>query len=200
MRVITLGREFGSGGRELGKRLADYMNFAYYDKEILTTVAQQGNLDEEYVERLLESGLQRSFPITYGRTLSLHYQKTATDILVIQHKVLKALAEKGDCVIVGRSADIILQEYKPFKLFVYAGMESKLKRCSAHADGHEHLTDKELRTKIRQVDRQRSQYYELCSGTRWGVKENYNLCVNTTDLCIKEITPAIGEYIKIQLK
>lgn len=78
MKIITLSREFGSGGRELGKRLADYLDFAYYDKEILTTIAKQGNLDEGYVERLLESGLQQNIPITYGRTLSLQSQQNTT--------------------------------------------------------------------------------------------------------------------------
>lgn len=199
MRVITLSREFGSGGRELGKRLADYLGFAYYDKEILTAVAQQGNLDTEYVERLLENGSQRSFPITYGRTLSLRYQQDTTNLLVLQQKVLKAMALEGDCVIVGRSADMILQGLKPFNLFVYADIESRLKRCLAYADSHERMTEKELRAKIRQVDRQRSKYYELCTGKQWGAKENYHLCVNTSDLCLEEITPAIGEYIKIQL-
>lgn len=198
MRVITLSREFGSGGRELGKRLADYMGFAYYDKEILTAVAQQGNLDEGYVERLLENGPQRSFPITYGRTLSIRHQQDTTNLLVLQQKVLKTMAAKGDCVIVGRSADMILQDYRPFNLFVYADMESRLKRCLSYADSHEQMTEKELRAKIRQIDRQRSKYYELCTGRQWGAKENYHLCVNTSGLCIEEITPAIGEYIKIQ--
>lgn len=200
MRIITVSREFGSGGRELGKRLADYLNFAYYDKQILTAVARKGNLDEEYVERLLESGVQRNFPITYGQTLSLQYQQDVTNLLVIQRNILKTLVEKGDCVIVGRSADIILQDYKPFNLFVYADMESKLRRCIAYADRHEQMTEKELRAKIRQIDRQRSKHYELCTGKQWGVKENYNMCINTSDVCIEEITSAIGEYIKIQLQ
>lgn len=194
MRVITLSREFGSGGRELGKRLADYLGFAYFDKEILTAVAERGDADAGYMERLLESDLQKSFPITYGKTLSLRDHQTTTDLLVMQQRALKMMAEKGDCVIVGRSADVILQDYHPFKLFVYADLESRLKRCLAYADSSEHLTEQELPTKIRQIDRQRSQYYELCTEKRWGEKGNYHLCVNTTDLQVKDIVSHIGDY------
>lgn len=200
MRIITLSREFGSGGRELGKRLADYLNFAYYDKEIITAIAQQGNLDEGYVQRILEGGTQRSFPITFGRTFSFRNQQAATSLLILQQKILKELSAKGDCIIVGRGADVVLESNNPFNLFVYADMDTKIKRCSHYADEKEHLTEKELQTKIRRIDQQRRQYYELCSGKRWGEKKNYHLCINTTGLTIKEMTPFVAEYAKLWLE
>lgn len=108
------------------------------------------------------------------------------------------MAEKEDCVIVGRSADMILKDASPFNLFIYASIDSRIKRCLSYADGHERMTEKELKANIRQIDRQRSKYYAFCTGKQWGAKENYHLCVNTSDLCIEEIAPAIAEYIKIQ--
>lgn len=200
MNIITLSREFGSGGREIGKRLADYLNIAYYDKEIITAIAQQGNLDEAYVQRVLESGLHRSFPITFGRTFSYHSQETATNLLVLQQKVLKELSAQSDCIVVGRGADTILESCNPLNLFVYADMDAKIKRCSNYADENERLTAKELQAKILRIDRQRRQFYELCTGKQWGKKENYHLCINTTEFAIKEMIPSLGEYAKTWLK
>lgn len=200
MGIITLSREFGSGGRELGKRLADYLGFAYYDREIITAIAKQGNLDETYVRRILEGGVQRSFPITLGRTFSFHYQQTATNLLLLQQKILKELSAKGDCIVVGRGADTTLENRHPFNLFVYADMDAKIKRCGNYADEKEHLTEKELQTQIRRIDQQRRQYYELCTGKQWGEKENYHLCINTTGLEIQEFIPSVAEYAKIWLE
>lgn len=199
MGIITVSREFGSGGRELGKRLADYLNFTYYDREIITAVAHQGNLDEAYVQKILEGGAKQNVPVTFGRTFSLRYQQTATNLLLLQQKILKALAAKGDCIIVGRSADTILQDFHPFNIFVYADVNARIRRCNDYAGGSERLTEKELRAQIRRIDRQRQQYYELCTGKQWGKKENYHLCINTTDLAIPEIVPFVGDYAKIWL-
>lgn len=200
MRIITLSREFGSGGREIGKRLADALGFVYYDSEIITAIAQQSNLDEAYVQRILEGGVQRSFPITFGRTFSYRNQQAATNLLLVQQKILKELSAKSDCIIVGRGADVILEHCKPFNLFVYADMDAKIKRCGEYADEKEHLTEKELQTKIRHIDQQRRQYYELCTGNQWGEKTNYHLCINTTELTIKEIIPSVAEYAKTWLE
>lgn len=199
MNIITLSREFGSGGRELGRRLADYLNYAYYDKEILSSVAQQGNMEEGYVQRILENGASRIFPITYGRTFSLSYQKITTNLLLMQKKILKELAVKGDCIIVGRGADAILQDYHPFNLFIYADTAAKMKRCHDYSNTYENLTEKELLSKMRQIDNNRRKYYALCTGEQWGAKENYHMCINTTGLAIKNIASAVGEYSKLYL-
>lgn len=196
MQIITISREFGSGGRELGKRLSDELGIAYYDKEILTVIAQQSGLDEQYAEKIIEG--KGHYPVTYGRTFSsnfaFQYQRNRTELLLRQQQVLKDLAGKGSCVIVGRGADVILEGYRPFNLFVYADMASKVARCRRYEDGQEHLTEREMEKKIQQIDRGRKQYYELLQGGTWGAKENYHLCVNTTGIEIKEIIPAVSQY------
>ena len=198
MRIVTVSREFGSGGREVGKRLADVLGCSYYDREIIAEIARESNMDAGYVEHVLENSLHYSYPLTFSHTLSLNYflNSSAPQLLGIQHKIIRSLAEKGDCVIVGRGADAILEEYKPFRIFVYAGMDAKMARCRCRAPADEHLTDRELERKIRQIDKNRADNHDLISSTRWGDREGYDLCVNTTNIVIKDIVPVIGEYAR----
>ena len=198
MRIITVSREFGSGGREVGKRLADELGFAYYDREIVTEIAKKNELDEAYVEKTLSSGLFRNIPVHFGRTFSYTPSmiSNSVNLFVEQHKIIKELAKKGDCIIVGRAADVILKEYSPFNLFVYSDMTSKIKRCRERALEGESITARDMEKKIRKIDSERAKYYEFFSNTAWGDKAGYNLCVNTTGIEIKRMVPVIAEYAK----
>jgi len=202
MRIITISREFGSGGREVGKRLADELGFAYYDREIVSAIAQKTSLDENYVANALEGGLFRSVPIHFGRTFSYStaLMTNTANLYVEQHRIIKELAAKGDCIIVGRAADAILEEHRPFNLFVHADMEAKVRRCRQRAPEGEKLTDRELVRRIKKVDAERAKYHELFSDTRWGRKESYHLCVNTTGAQIKKLVPAIAQYARMWLE
>jgi len=200
MKVITISREFGSGGRELGKRMADILHINYYDKEIITAIAKESNLDESYINDIMEKGM-RSYPITIGRTFSYpaFYQKNTTNILIAQHKIIKTLAAKEDCIVMGQSADVILKEHNPFNLFIYADMPSKIKRCRERAQENEQLTDKELIRKINQVDAARARSRGLLTDLKWARSESYHLCVNTTGKQIKTLAPHVAEYAKYWL-
>ena len=107
-RIITVSREFGSGGREVGKRLAEKLGIAYYDREIITAVAQRSGLAEEYIASVSERGVDTYYPITFGHTFA--YASALIDpqveVMAEQNKLLRSLSEKGDCVIVGRCADV----------------------------------------------------------------------------------------------
>lgn len=198
-RIITISREFGSGGRELGKRLADELGFEYYDREIIEKVAEESDMDASYVENVLNGNFSLNFPVTFGRTFFYTdaLQQNVTNLLVAEHKIIKALAEKNvDMVIVGRSADILLKNYKPLNIFVYADMESKIKRCRWRAPKNEQLTDKELARKIKQVDAGRSRQRKIITDSDWGKKESYHLCINTTDVNIKNLIPYLAEFVK----
>jgi len=199
MKIVTISREFGSGGRELGKRLAQELGWAYYDREIISAIAENSAMAEEYVEQVMEKGIYAGYPITVRRTFSAipTLQQNNLRVLVEQHKVIKALAQRGkNCVIVGRGADVLLREYSPLNLFVYADLDSKLSRCRARAQEGEDLTDRVLERKIKQVDNGRAKYRQLLTDSKWGRKESYHLCINTTDLSIKELTPWIAEYAR----
>lgn len=199
MKIITISREFGSGGRELGKRLADAMGMQYYDREILTALTEETALDEAYVSRKMEQGNVHHFPITFARAFSYPRNESNTaKLLAEQQKLLKKIAEKGeDFVMIGRNADIALEEFQPLNLFVYADMESKVNRCMAREEGD--LTAAEMVKRIRQVDKGRKKSRELMTERAWGAKEAYHLCINTSGVTIKEIVPAIAEYAKIML-
>ena len=197
MRIITISREFGSGGRELGKRLADVTGCDYYDNEIISAVAKNIGISSDYVDRTLSNHGWQNLSITYRGTLSSNSYLYAAQVqlLVEQKKVIEQIAALGkDCIIVGRNADMILQEYAPFNLFVCAQTEAKVKRCMERASAEEKLTEKELIRKMKQVDKVRSQTRELMGGSDWGRRDSYHLIVNTANWEIKELVPAVADF------
>ncbi len=198
MGIITISREFGSGGRELGKRLADELGYAYYDKEIVTAIAEKHQLDEHYVSYALEGGTFRNFPVHFGRTFSYSpvLMANETHLFAEQNRLLREFAAAGNCVVVGRAADVILREYRPFNLFVYADMSSKIKRCQERAQDDEHLSAREMERQIKRIDTDRKRYHGLISEIPWGDKRGYHLCVNTTDREIKALVPTVAQYIR----
>ena len=181
-KIITIGREFGSGGREFGRRLSELLGIAYYDQEILSEI--------------LEHRPSFSFPIHIGQSFyplgNPAFEQTMT-VYQEQERIITEMAAKSDCVIVGRCADHILRAFKPFRIFVYADMHSKMKRCCEKGPEDEQLSDKELRQKIAGIDKKRAKYYEFYTGHPWGDKLNFDLCLNTTRTVIKEIVPAVAK-------
>lgn len=195
-KIITIGRQFGSGGRELGKRISDELQIAYYDREIVTQIAERAYVSEAYVQKVLEHA-----PDTY---VSLHYGRSfyaATDPVVkqnmaiyrSQHDIICELADKEDCVIVGRCADFILRKEKPLRLFVYADDASRIKRCRLKAPEGEDLSDRKLVREIHRIDRHRSKYYSYYTGQKWGDPLNYDICVNTTQTSLKDLAKAVAK-------
>lgn len=198
MRIVTISREFGSGGRELGKRLADLLGFDYYDREIITAIAQAKGMDEGYVEKALEDHAWQHIPLTYGRSFSTAaiMQSTQTSLLIEQKRVLDGIAKAGrDCVIVGRDADILLAGEKPFSIFVCADMEAKIRRCMERAEEGEDLTRRTLEQNIRRVDKARARSREMISDARWGQGSSYCMTVNTTGWDLKELTEAVADFV-----
>mgnify|MGYP001623109397 CR=1 FL=1 len=147
-KIITIGREFGSGGREFGRRLSETLGVAYYDQEIISEIAKRTSLSEKYVQAVVEHRPSFSFPIHIGRSFypsaNPAFEQTMT-VYQEQARIITEMAAKSDCVIVGRCADYILQEYRPFRIFVYADMASKIKRCREKGPEEEALSEKELR-------------------------------------------------------
>jgi len=200
-KIITISREFGSGGRELGKRLAEKLHIAYYDKEIITAISERSGLAEEYVNSVMENNINFYYPITFGRSFSYKSGfENRNKIVVAEQEIIKELGEKSDCVIVGRCADYILREHNPLNIFVYADMDSRINRCRTRVDDNESVTDKEIIKQIKQIDKSRAEYNEVFKGKKWGDKENYNLCINTSNIEIKEMIPALSSFAKAWFK
>lgn len=198
--IITIGRQFGSGGREFGKRLAEELGIPYYDGEILEEVAKRTQLSQDYLDGIIEQRPGYYVPITVGRTL----HGAAPDYLMNQHasvyaektNAIREMAERSDCVIVGRCADYILRDKKPIRIFVYADMESRVARCRAKAEQGEDLSDRQLRRKIKGVDRNRARYYRYYTGQIWGDCSNYDFCINTTNTDIKAVAHALANMLR----
>lgn len=197
MKIITISREFGSGGRELGKRLADVMGFDYYDREIIAAIAHNKGMDEGYVEKALEHHGWQNVPLTFRHSFAgaATMQSGRMDLLLEQKRVIEEIAKAGrDCVIVGRNADVLLAEYRPFNIFVCADIEAKIKRCMERADENEHLSRKELERMIRGIDKGRAQTRDIITGSRWGMSGNYHITINTTDWLIRDLTQAVADF------
>jgi len=196
--IITISRQFGSGGRELGKRLADELGYAYYDKELVTEIAKKTELNEHYVESVLESGGYRNFAFSFAHTMPVltTVPDTVTDVLIQQQKVIKAIGDKGNCVIVGRCADVILAKQNPVKIFVYADDASKIKRCRERAAEGEDVSDKRILKNAKAIDKGRAKLCDLLSSHPWGDKNSYDLMLNTSGKDIKELIPALAQLVK----
>ncbi len=199
--IITVSREFGSGGRELGKRLADELGFSYYDREIVTMLAERTGMDAGYVERQLEKETVVQYPIHFAQSFTqmAAISETTMQLKAAQTNLIKEIAKEGRCVIVGRAADSILEEYDPFRLFVYADQASKLRRCRSRAADTENMTDREMLRQMKHIDRSRAEYHDIISSRTWGQMESYHLCVDTTDIEIKKVIPAIANYYRLWL-
>ena len=113
-----------------------------------------------------------------------------------QTTIIKELAEKSDCIIVGRCADYILRDYKPLRIFVYSGMAEKIARCRQKSEDTKDLSDKELEKQIKNIDKNIKKYYDFYTGQEWGDKRNYDLMINTSNISIKVAAHEIAVMIK----
>ena len=201
-RVITIGREFGSGGREIGARLAGELGFAYYDKEIVSAIADRSKLAEDYVNQVVENQIRTYYPITIASSFNAVPDDSVytinQSIFTAQAEILEELAGKSDCVIVGRCADHILAEHHPFRVYVYADMAHKIARCRARDEGTEKLSDRELEKRIRSIDKARAQYYRFYTGETHDDRMTYDLGINTSSISIQNAVAAIAALVRAQ--
>ncbi len=197
MRIITISREFGSGGRELGKRLAEHLNIPCYDKEIIAEVAKLQGISASHVERISQADARKVYAATIGRSFgsSLYQNTQAMQFLAAQEEVIRKLASQGDCVIVGQNADVLLKEFHPMNVFVYADQEAKLRRCLDHIRPGE--TEKDIRAQMKRIDKARASNRRLLSDLPWGSRESYHLCINTSGRELKALVPALAEFTRV---
>ncbi len=190
--IITISREFSSGGREIGKRLAEELKFDYYDKKIIDAVAKDCGLDPTYVANCSELPLSNGFNYVFGRSFGSYVESPSDNIQKAQAKVIKKAAEKN-CVIIGRCADFILYDQNPFKVFIYSSnMQTKIDRCK---DKNINDSDKDIEKEINRINKQRKKYYEYYTGQNWKDIENYNLCIDTSKISIKDAVQLIKQAI-----
>ncbi len=198
--VITIGRQFGSGGHEIGRKLAEYFGIKCYDKELLTRAAKESGFCEEMIkthdERPTNSFLYNLVMDTY----SFGYNSSSYVDMPISHKVflaqfdtIKKIAGEGPCVIVGRCADYALAEMKnSLHLFIYAEEDKKIARIMEKLE----VTENKARDMMVKKDKQRQSYYNYYSSKKWGRADSYDLCINSGILGIDGTVKLIVQYIE----
>jgi len=199
MKIITISRQFGSGGRELGKRMSDVLGWDYYDREIIEKLSSSEGLDKEYIDRILSNHEWNTLPMTFRSSFSQtqYTYGVRTSLLIKQREIIEGIAKAGnDCIIVGRDADIILSDYKPLRIFVCADMEDRIARCMRFEEKkpeNERLSEREIRRNIKKIDKGRSQTREILTGKRWGDSTSFDICINTAGCNVKKMSGAVAQ-------
>ena len=178
---ITIGREFGSGGREIGKQVAQTLNIPYYDKELLAVAAEESGLSHEFLKNYDEKPTNSFlYSLVMGQQNLLAGVRGSTVEQLAdnaQRDAVLSVAEKGSCVIVGRCADYILRD-KPglVRVFICADRDARIQRV-CRRDG---VSEKEAEEMLRRMDKTRASYYSFRTDRKWGAAESYDLCVNSS--------------------
>ena len=200
--IITIGRQFGSGGRSIGEKLAEKLGVPFYDKELISLAAKESGMspdvfnevDEKAANSLLYSLSMGMY--NFGSGFSAMGDLPVNDKLyLLQHKIIRKIAEEGSCVIVGRCADYVLRDRDDcVNIFFYANMEFR-KQESVKKHGIDEARAEHIITK---TDKNRANYYSFYSGQKWGMTENYDLCIDTSKLSEENIVDLIAEYIHLR--
>ena len=173
---------------------------AAYDQEIITEISRRTDLAERYIEQVIEQKPIPAFPLHIGRSLyplsnPIYEQRQA--VMLEQNRIIREMAKRSSCVIVGRCGDHILEDVRPFRIFVYAELEHRIARCMERRTAEEVYSLEEMKQKVISVDKNRRKYYEYYTGKKWGDRLNYDLCVNTSRQEIKEIALALSSFISL---
>ena len=187
--VITLSREYGSGGRYIGRLIADKSGIKLYDKEFVIKVAEETGLSEDYIE---ENEQKRGVLAALNNGYYSEFNN-ADELFAKESEIIRDIASKESCVIVGRCADRILEDKDNiFKVFVYSDMESKIKRATTYYG----LNKEKAKKEIERIDKQRANHHKYYTGKEWRDLSNYDICVNSDALGVERTADIICEMIK----
>ena len=198
--VITIGRQFGSAGREIGEKVAEYFGIQCYDKELLTRAAKESGFCEEMIQNHDERPTNSFLYNLVMDTYSFGYNASSFVDMPISHKVflaqfdaIKKIAEEEPCVIVGRCADYALADFKNvINLFIFANEKCKIDRIMKKYD----LSEDKAREMMIKKDKQRQSYYNYYSSKKWGRADSYDLCINSSVLGVDGTVKLISQYVE----
>ncbi len=193
--IITISREFGSGGRSIGKRVAELLGYKFYDSELVNKVAERSGFAPSFIEESGEYASAKSsllFALATANQYSAEGLSMHDKLYIEQCKIIEELAAEGNCVIVGRCADYILREHKNcLHVFIHADMDSRAKRIVERYGQRDKTPEKRLTEK----DQKRKVYYKNYTGQNWGQAQNYDLCLDSgalgEELCAQIILAAV---------
>lgn len=198
--IITIARQYGSGGREIGELVAKELGIPIYDKEIITNVAAKGNLHEEVIKAADESATNSLLYTlamgsnVLGTTMHFGYKMPLNDkLFILQSELIKEYA-KDSCVIIGRCSDYVLRnEENLFRIFVYGDLEHRQERVATR---HPELRSSQIIDVINRTDKRRSSYYNFYTGNKWGKYDNYDMAINSSTLGIEGTAHIIVASVK----
>ncbi|MBR1484030.1 MAG: cytidylate kinase-like family protein [Ruminococcus sp.] len=201
-KIITISRQYGSGGHEIGVALAKKLGIAFYDKELISLAAKESGIAPEVFEQADEKAANS---LLYSLSVGLYnygngFSNTMGDLpvndklYILQHRIMKEKAEKECFVIVGRCADYILRNNpNVVKIFIYADMQSRMRRAVERLE----IAPARAKQAVVKLDKTRANYYSFYSGQKWGQADNFDLCINTTQLSTEQSVDLITKYLEI---
>lgn len=200
--IITIGRQFGSAGREIGYKVADDLGIKLYDKEMLDRASKESGICQELFETHDEKPTNSFLYSLVMDTYSLGYSSGSYTDMPINHKVslaqfdaIKKIADEGPCILVGRCADYALEEYdNVLTLFIHASMDARIRRIARIYD----LTDAKAKDMIIKTDKKRSSYYNYYSNKKWSSADSYHMCLDSSVLGIEGTAEAIKKLVELK--
>ena len=194
--IITIGRQYGTGGREIGRKLAGKLGIKFLDRELIARAAKKSGFSEELFDQL-DKRATNSFlySLTMFGSTGLNGMSLTDQLYLAQAKVIREAAEAGPCVIVGRCADYALREFNNcVNIFVYADLPHRIRRIS----NLYHKSARAAEETIIRTDKRRSSYYNYYTGKKWGAMENYDLAINTSRIGVDHAVQLIADFAEMQ--
>jgi cytidylate kinase len=197
--AITIGRQLGSGGREIGKKIAEELGIAFYDKELLQIASRESGLGKEFFEQMDEKKSHSIFggllnlQNTFSDEFYTNYYLSNETLFKIQSDVIRNLAERESCLFLGRCADYVLKDSpRCLNVFISADPEERIRRTAALRQ----VSETKAREIIIKTDKKRAEYYRFYSNKTWGAAESYHLCINSSVLGIEETAAFLLRFIR----
>ena len=198
--VITIGRQYGSGGREFGKKLAEALGIAYYDNDLVELAAKKSNISPE-ISKKADEKATNSLLYSLATGAGFHgifngyYEMPINDrVFIAQAETIKQLAHEGSCVIVGRCANYVLRdddEINKLDLYIYADLDHRIQRIKEEYN----ITDAQAKEKITKIEKKRRTFYNYYSNGNWGYASDYDLCINITPIGFDAALEIVKSYI-----
>ncbi len=200
--IITIGRQLGSNGREIGKRLAKALNIPFYDKELIAEAAKQSGLSEKLFENADEKPTNSFLyslvmSVQPGADLYTHYNDLINNdsIFKIQSDIINGIADKGSCIIVGRCADYVLRDRAELvKVFIHAGLDTRIKRIAER----DKVSEKDARNAVLKADKRRGNYYNFYTNEVWGDVKNYDIAIDSGKINLDACAELLKKYVEIK--
>ena len=193
--IITIGRQYGSGGREIGRKLALRLGIPFYDRELIYRAAKKSGFSEDLFEQLDKRATNSLlYSLTMFGSTGLNGMSLTDQLFLAQANIMREIADSGPAVLVGRCADHVLREYdNRFDFFITGSIDDRLQRIQTHDDYE--LSGKSPRAALEKMDKQRSTYYHYYTGKVWGKSDHYDLCINAGRLGVENSIEVILAYV-----